>query len=93
MKLLNSLPTGVQTLLKGLAISVFGAIVAVIAPSIQNGTFVFDWTVIWHTGVAAGLAYLGQKFVTPPPTTIKIDPSKTSVIDKNTKEVIVNSGK
>jgi hypothetical protein len=79
--------------IKGLATAVFAGVVAVIAPAIQNGNFTFDWTTIWHTAVAAAVGYIGQKLVSPVPNTVKIDPSKTSVIDKNTKEVIVNSGK
>ena len=93
MKIINLLPESVQTILKGLVATVLGAIVAVVAPSIESGTFIFDWTTIWHTGVAAGLAYLGKQIVYPKPNTIQIDPSKTSVVDKTTKEVIIDSGR
>ena len=80
-----------QDFLKGLVVAVLGAMVAIIAPSIQDGSLTFDWTTIWHTGVAAGVAYIGKNFLTPTPKTIQIDPSKTSVIDLETKQPIINA--
>lgn len=80
-----------QDLLKGLVVAVLGAVVAIIAPSIQDGSLIFDWTVIWHTGVAAGVAYLSKNLLSPAPKTIEIDPSKTSVVDSETKQPIINA--
>jgi len=91
MKKPNFLNLNWQDFLKGLVVAVFGAIVAVVAPSIEHGTFVFDWTTIWHTGVAAGMAYLGKNLISPAPKTIEIDPSKTSVVDSETKQPIINA--
>ena len=79
-----------QDLAKGFIVAVLGAIVAIIAPSIQAGNFTFDWTTIWHTGVAAGVAYIGKNFFTPPPKTIEVDPAKTEVIDSKTKQILSN---
>lgn len=79
-----------QDLAKGFIVAVLGAIVAIIAPSIQAGNFTFDWTTIWHTGVAAGVAYIGKNFFTPPPKTIEVDPTKTEVIDSKTKQILNN---
>jgi hypothetical protein len=92
MKKINFLPASVRTLVKGLIVAVIGAVVAVVAPSLENGQFVFDWTTIWHTAVAAGIAYIGKNVVSPTPKVVQIDPSKTSVVDKTTKDVIVDSG-
>lgn len=78
----------VKDFLKGLIVTVFGGVVAIVAPSIQDGSFIFNWTTIWHTAVASGLAYLGHVVIAPIPKTVQIDSSKTTVIDKNTKEII-----
>lgn len=79
--------------IKALATAIISGIVAVVAPSIQAGNFSFNWTVIWHTAVAAAVGYVGQKIVSPAPTTVAIDPAKTSVIDKCTKQTLVNANK
>jgi hypothetical protein len=88
-----SLNPRTQAFIKGLVMAVFGGVVAIIGPSIESGEFVFNWTMIWHTAVASALAYLGKNLLAPTPTAIQIDPSKTSVIDKKTKDVILNSKK
>lgn len=93
MKKLNLLPKGIRATIKGLVVAVLGAVVAVVAPSIEHGQFIFDWTTIWHTAVAAGIAYIGKEVLAPAPTVVQIDPSKTSVVDKTTKDVIIDSGK
>lgn len=88
MKKSSFLSLNLQDFIKGLIIAVGGAIVAIIAPSIEAGTFIFDWTTIWHTAVASALAYLGKNLFTPTPKTIQIDPSKTDVVDSKTKQII-----
>lgn len=80
-----------QDFFKGLVVAVLSSIIAIIAPSIQDGSLTFDWTVIWHTGVAAGVAYLSKNLLTATPKTVEIDPSKTSVVDSKTNEIIVNA--
>jgi hypothetical protein len=80
-----------QDFFKGLVVAVLGAVVAIIAPSIQDGSLVFDWTTIWHTGVAAGIAYLSKNLLSQTPKVIQIDPSKTSVVDSDTKRTIVSA--
>lgn len=91
MKKSGFLSLNVQDFVKGLVIAIGGGVVAIIAPSIQDGSWVFNWTTIWHTAVASALAYLAKNLFTPTPKTVQIDPSKTSVIDSKTKEVIINS--
>jgi hypothetical protein len=54
-----------QDFLKGLIITIGSAVFALVAESIQKGQFTFDFTAIWHTGVAAGVAYLGKQLFTP----------------------------
>lgn len=93
MKITNFLSLNTQDFIKGLVVAVLGGVVAIIAPSIESGEFIFNWTVIWHTAVASALAYLGKNILSPAPASVQIDPSKTSVIDKNTKEKIVDSGR
>jgi len=91
MKKSTFLSLNIQDFLKGLIVAVGGGIVAIIAPSIQDGSLQFDWTTIWHTGVASALAYLAKNLFTPTPKSVQIDPSKTSVTDIKTKETILNS--
>jgi len=68
--------------LKGLIMTVIGAIIGAIMPIIQSGEWVFDWTSTWHIAAAAGVGYIVKnlftnsedKFLkpepkpTPPPT-------------------------
>ena len=92
MKLTKFFSLNIQDFLKSLVMAVGGGVVAIIAPSIEDGSFTFNWTTIWHTAVASALAYLGKNLLTATPKSIQIDPGVTSVIDKDTKEVIVDSG-
>ena len=91
MKVSKFLSLNVQDFLKGLVVAIGGAVVAVVAPSIQSGIWTFDWATIWHTAAASALAYLAKNFLTPTPKTVQIDPSKTSVIDRDTKEPLINA--
>ena len=87
---------------KSFIVAVFGGVVAVVAPSIQawidSGKWaglsvIFDWTVIWHTAVAAGIGFIMHKITSLNPTIVQINPEKTTVLNKETKEVIVNAKK
>lgn len=91
MKQSNFLSLNFQDFIKGLLMAVGGAVMAIVLPSLQNGSLTFDWTTIWHTAIASALAYLGKNLFTAPSKTIQIDPSKTSVVDQKTKETIVNA--
>ena len=91
MKKSTFLNLNIQDFLKGLIMTVGGGIVAIIAPSIESGAFVFDWTVIWHTAVATGLTYIAKNLFSPTPKKIEIDPAKTSVVDSKTNETILNA--
>ena len=53
-----------QDFLKGLIITIGSAIFAMIAESIQKEQFTFNFTSIWHTGVAAGVTYLSKQLFT-----------------------------
>lgn len=55
---------------KALAVAAITPIVPIVAQSISAKTWVFDWTTIWHTAVAAGFAYLVKNFFTPSQTVI-----------------------
>lgn len=81
MKKSTFLSINFQDFIKGLVVAIGGAVVAIIAPSIQDGSLTFNWTTIWHTAVAAGLSYLAKNLFTPTPKSVHIDPEKTSVID------------
>jgi hypothetical protein len=89
MKKSSFLNLNIQDFLKGLVVAVGGGVVAIIAPSIQDGSLTFNWTTIWHTAVAAGISYLGKNLFSPTPSSVVIDPSKTSVVDAETKETII----
>ena len=90
MKKSSFLSLNIQDFLKGLVVAVGGGVVAIIAPSIQDMSFVFDWTTIWHTAVASGLAYIVKNLFSSTPKTVQINPEKTTVVDAKTKEVLVN---
>lgn len=51
--------------LKGIIVAVGAAVFALVAESVSKGEFTFDFTAIWHTAVAAGIAYIGKQFFTP----------------------------
>ena len=91
MKKSAFLRLNIQDFLKGLIVAIGGGVVALIETSTKNGSFVFDWTAIWHTAVAAGLAYIGKNLFSSTPKTVQIDPEKTSVVDVKTKETILNA--
>lgn len=62
----------VQDLLKGLLLTIGGAVFAIIAPNLQEiltssgkAGFILDWTAIWHTAIATGIVYLAHRFITP----------------------------
>lgn len=92
MKLTSFLSVSQKDFLKSFIVAIISGVFAFIAPAVQSGEFSFDWTTIWHTAVAAGVAYLAKNFFSPAPKTVQIDPEKTSVVDKTTKKVILNSG-
>jgi hypothetical protein len=56
----NFLSLNTQDFIKGLIITVTSAVFTLVAESVQQGRFTFDFTTIWHTAVAAGIAYLGK---------------------------------
>jgi hypothetical protein len=91
MKQSSFLSLNVQDFIKGLVVAVGGAVMAIILPSIQAGNLTLDFTTIWHTALASALAYLGKNLFTPTPKSIQIDPSKTSVVDSNTKQTIIKT--
>jgi len=51
--------------IKGLIVAIVSGIVATVGDSIQKGQFTFDFTTIWHTALAAGIAYMGKNLFTP----------------------------
>lgn len=71
----------IQDWIKGLVMSVGGAVFAVVESSIDAGIFVFDWTNIWHVALAAGVVYIGKQFLTGQPKVVEIDSTKTEVKD------------
>lgn len=70
-----------QDWIKGLIMSIGGAVFAIIQSSIEVGVFNFNWTNIWHVALGAGVAYIGKQFLTGHPTVIEIDSTKTEVKD------------
>ena len=59
-----------QDFMKGLIVTITSAVFTLVAESVQQGRFTFDFTTIWHTAVAAGIAYLGKNLFTPAKTII-----------------------
>lgn len=55
---------------KALVVASITPIIPIIMQSISAKVWVFDWTTIWHTAVAAGVAYLVKNAFTPSQTII-----------------------
>lgn len=96
------LSVAVVNFFRSFIVAVFGGVVAVVGPSVQawvaSGKWtglsvVFDWTVIWHTAVAAGIGFIMHKIISLNPAVVQINPEKTTVLNRETKEVIVNAKK
>ncbi|SDP49105.1 hypothetical protein SAMN05428975_1442 [Mucilaginibacter sp. OK268] len=68
----NFLSLNTQDFIKGLIITIISAVFTLVAESVQKGQFTFDFTTIWHTAVAAGIAYLGKNLFTPAKTIIPV---------------------
>ncbi len=64
MKLSDFLKINVFDLSKGLIVATLTAIVVFISETISAGTFTFNWTSVWQTGLAAAVAYLMKQLVT-----------------------------
>jgi len=65
MKTSNLFSLDLKDAAKGLVMAIGAAVFALIAESVQKGEFTFDFTAIWHTAVAAAVAYLAKNFFTP----------------------------
>jgi len=61
-----------QDFIKGLIVTIVSAVFTLVAESVQKGQFTFDFTTIWHTAVAACIAYLGKNLFTPAKTIITV---------------------
>ncbi|MGN8072785.1 hypothetical protein [Mucilaginibacter sp. SG564] len=60
----NFLSLNTQDFIKGLIVTIISAVFTLVAESVQQGRFTFDFTTIWHTAFAAGIAYLGKNLFT-----------------------------
>ena len=49
---------------KGLLMAVLGAIFGIVLPSLQAGSFEFDWKKIGASALVAALTYLSKNFLT-----------------------------
>lgn len=64
MKFSDFLKINVFDLSKGLIVAALTAVIVLISDTISAGTWTFNWTHIWQTGVAAAVAYLMKQLVT-----------------------------
>ena len=64
----NFLSLNTQDFIKGLIVTIISAVFTLVAESVQQGQFTFDFTNIWHTAFAAGIAYRGKNLLTPAKT-------------------------
>lgn len=64
MNLSDFFKINVFDLTKGLIVAALTSVVVLISDTISAGTFTFNWTNIWQTGVAAAVAYLMKQLVT-----------------------------
>ena len=54
----------IHDLIKGLYMAVIGAVIGLIYPIIQSGSFHFDWAAIWHAALTAAGGYLLKNLFT-----------------------------
>ena len=64
MKFSDFLKLNVVDFIKGFVVSLITAALVVIQATISSGVFTFDWTLIWHSSLTAGIAYLVKNFFT-----------------------------
>lgn len=50
--------------IKGFAIAIIMAVITILYDTVQAGSFVFNFTDIWHAAVGAAIAYLFKNLVT-----------------------------
>jgi LPS O-antigen subunit length determinant protein (WzzB/FepE family) len=68
--------------LKALAVAAVSPVIPIIAQSISAKTWVFDWTTIWHTAVAAGFAYLTKNFFSTTATVVSPTPANIAAANQ-----------
>jgi len=71
-----------QDLIRGAIMAAGGAGFAIIQGALSAGNFQIDWSNVWHMAAGAALVYLGKNLFTPVPSSIEIDPAKTTVTEK-----------
>lgn len=93
MKLSTMFSVNWQDAFKGLVVAVVTTAISSLYMIISAGEMptTTQWKYIGLTSLSAGLAYLSKNFFTPAPKVIQIDPTKTAVVDKDTKEVITDA--
>ena len=91
MKFSNFFGLNWQDAFKSFLMAIGTAVFTIVAQSIQNNIWTFDWTTIWHTALAAAVVYLGKNLFTPAPKSVSIDPGRTSVVDSTTNRTIIHS--
>ena len=64
-------------LVRGLVMTVLGAVASTIYEVVQAGPI--DWNTVWKVALSTGLSYLIKNFFTPQPDTVVIDPKKTGI--------------
>lgn len=55
----------VRDFARSLTVAILAGITTVAGESMSRGTFVLDWTTVWHTAAASAVAYLLKNFFTP----------------------------
>lgn len=95
MKLSSFLSLNLQDLGKGFIVAAGVIILGALTTWLSATPPHFPtWVELWgvtKAGFAAGVVYLLKNFLTPTPTTVQIDPSKTTVVDKDSKGIISNA--
>ncbi len=88
IKLSDFLSLNLTDLVKGLVMTVLGAVAATVYELVQNGAF--DWNTVWKVALSTGLSYLIKNFFTPQPDTVVIDPTKTDIEHKKMKKEAIS---
>lgn len=58
--------------LKAFLLAIVSPVIPIVMQSVSADKWVFDWTTIWHTAVAAGVAYLAKNFFSTTATVVKM---------------------
>ena len=88
MQLSSFLRLNKHDFFRGMLMAVGSALYAIAEPLLSVGVFKFEWRNLASVALGSAVVYLLKNLLTPAPKTLEVDTTITTVIDKDTKEVI-----